>query len=125
MGHFKKLFDQKYVGSWDLEGHPSVSVTIGKVELEEMRSPKGSTVKKPVLYFIGSAKGLVLNTTNATIIANTHGNNTDAWPGKKLIMFATRCPAFGSWEDCIRIQGWIMINRKRIDYKPGMDKVPQ
>jgi hypothetical protein len=42
---------------------------------------------KPVLFFVGQPKGLVVNRTNATTITEAYGDDTDAWEGKQIVLF--------------------------------------
>lgn len=101
--HFRKLYDERFLGSWDLEGRDSAVVEIKEVKLEELRSQDGTTAKKPVLFFTRGKKGMVLNKTNAKEIAALFGNDTDGWVGKKIELFATKITAFGKEMDAIRV----------------------
>jgi len=47
---------------------------------------------------------VVLNKTNAKIIASLHGNETDDWPGKKIILYATEVDFRGEIVDAIRVR---------------------
>ncbi len=102
---FKKLFPGKYLRADDLEG--DTPVTMKSLGLEEINDEK-----KPVLYFGEQAKGLVLNKTNGNSIASLHGNETDDWPGKKIILYATEVDFRGEIVDAIRV-------RKRIPAQQG------
>ena len=42
---------------------------------------------KPVLYFAGSTKGLVLNKVNANALTALYGDETDDWAGKSVEVF--------------------------------------
>ena len=42
---------------------------------------------KYVLYFRGNKKGLVLNKTNAKVIAELHGDDLDDWIGKQITLY--------------------------------------
>ena len=102
--HYRKLFDERFIGSYDFEGKASVTVEIAGISVEELRDNSGTAVNKPVLTFKGAKKGLVLNKTVAKTIAELYGNNTDKWIGKKIVMFATTCQAFGETVECVRVQ---------------------
>ena len=106
MAHFRKLFDERFVGAWDFEGHDDATMTIKSIGIEEMRAQDGSTTKKPVLFFEESktGKGLVLNKTNAKTIAGMYGNDTNGWIGEKITIYATTCMAFGKEVECLRIR---------------------
>ena len=105
MSHFMKMFDGRFVGSWDLEGHDEVIVTIDDVivvEIHNMETNKPEN--KPALSFVKGKKGLVLNKTNARAIAEIYGADTDKWKGKKIALYATTCRAFGKQVECVRIK---------------------
>lgn len=104
MTHWKKLFDERFVGAWDFDDGNDVNCTIESLKHEQMRTQEGDDVEKPVLYMKGAKKGLVLNKTNAESIAKLYGNDTDGWMGKKITLYPTTCKAFGQTVDCIRIR---------------------
>jgi hypothetical protein len=60
--------------------------------------------EKTVLHFEGYKKGLVLNRTNATLIAGMHGTDVDQWIGKKIVLYATTTPFGGEIKPCIRVR---------------------
>jgi hypothetical protein len=73
-----------YTGRWlraeDLEGHEAL-VQIDKVHVHEL--PDGK--RKLALAFVGKAKQLLLNPTNARTIASILGTDeTDAWAGRRI-----------------------------------------
>ncbi len=47
----------------------------------------GDDDKKPVVYFTKARKGLVMNRTNAKVIAAAYGQDTDQWEDKEVILF--------------------------------------
>ena len=59
-----EAYPTKYISAPDLKGKEP-TVTIANVLMEDI----GSAEMKPVLYFQRKTKGLVLNKTNASIIA--------------------------------------------------------
>lgn len=77
-------FPSKYLKAADLDGQ-QVKVRINRYEIEEMTDHK----KKPVLYFGGQEKGLVLNKTNGTLIGANYGDEFDGWIGKEIVLFDT------------------------------------
>jgi len=104
MTHWRKMFDERFIGSWDFEGKPEGVVTIKSVQIEELQTQDGTSAKKPVLYFTKGKKGMVLNKTNARVIAELYGNDTDKWVGKSVALFATTCQAFGKTVECVRVK---------------------
>jgi len=112
------LYPNEYVAAADLieaqrkTGKTGVTLTIASVAVESLKTNRGSE-KKPIVRFKemearaakgGSpAKKLVLNKTNAKLIAKMHGFETEAWAGKQVTLFPTQCEAFGETVDCIRV----------------------
>lgn len=92
-------FPTKYLAASDLMGH-EVACTMSDVRYEIMPDDE----QKPVLYFQGKQKGLVLNKTNANVIAEQHGHETDEWNGKQIVLFPTQTDFGGRTVPCIRVK---------------------
>lgn len=92
-------FPSKYLKAADLQDRP-VNVLIDRVEIEDVADGE----RKPVLYFHGKAKGLVLNKTNARVIAAAHGDDTDAWEGQPLALFPAMVDFRGDTVEAIRVR---------------------
>lgn len=93
-----QMFPSNYIKAADLGGR-EVTVTIDRVEMEDLGSER-----KPVVYFRGKEKGLVLNKTNAQTIAHMHGGNTAKWPGKQIVLFSMLVSYQGENRPGIRIK---------------------
>lgn len=93
-------FPSKYIAAADLSGQ-DVPVTINRVDFEDVGQEKE---RRPVLYFDGKSKGLVLNKTNSFTIGDIHGPEMDAWPGKPITLFPTQTDFQGKQVACIRIR---------------------
>jgi hypothetical protein len=74
------------------------------VIMEELEDRDGEKMNKPVLYFQGATKGLVLNRTNWDRIALQHGDDSDKWPGKKIVLGTEIVTAFGETKPALRIR---------------------
>jgi hypothetical protein len=60
---------------------------------------------KPVLYFQGKDKGMVLNKTNSHMIASLTGSkDTDDWTGCQIRLYATETEFAGEMVECIRVK---------------------
>lgn len=93
-------FPSKYLAAADLNGKEP-QVTIDRVEMASFDD--GSS--KPAVYFVGHQKGVVLNKTNATNIAMVHGDDTDYWKGKNVILFTAWVDFQGKSVQAIRVRG--------------------
>lgn len=100
MPSVKDLFPSKFIAAGDLKNQDQL-VTIEKVVVEDIN---GEEEKKPVAYFAGVPKGMVLNKTNAMRIAELHGNDTDSWAGKTITIYPTETAFRGDMVECIRIR---------------------
>lgn len=97
------LFPSEYIGAVDLRGR-DVVVTIAKVELADLRMVGGKSQRKPIVYFTGAQKKLVMNKTNAGTIASLYGGKVEAWVGKKITLYPTRTRCGANTVDCIRVR---------------------
>jgi hypothetical protein len=77
-------FPSPFLKADDLQGK-DVTVTIDGVAMEEIGQGAQKSVK-PVLSFVGKEKGLVCNKTNWNTIIKLHGDETDNWQGKRIIL---------------------------------------
>lgn len=79
-----QAFPTKYIKADDIGQHRP-TVIIADVKLEDV----GDGDTKPVVYFHGKEKGMVLNKTNAEMIAHLYGDETDAWRGQSVDLYTT------------------------------------
>jgi hypothetical protein len=79
-------FPSDYLKSDDLNGR-EVLVTIKDCKMQELGQGKDKE-EKAVLYFQGKEKGMVLNKTNAGVLSDAFGDETDDWKGEEVILFA-------------------------------------
>lgn len=101
MADIRDAFPSKYLKASDLKGKP-VAVRIKRVDYEPVGQDKQV---KPILYFIGKDKGLVLNKTNCnTIISLTQSPDTDEWKGVSITIYPTETAFGGEQVECIRIK---------------------
>jgi len=91
-------FPSKYLKAADLNGGEAV-VTIKDCIMESLGEDR-----RPVLYFAGKEKGVVLNKTNATNISDAYGGDTDEWVGKKVVLYTAYVDFQGRSMEAIRIR---------------------
>jgi hypothetical protein len=96
------MFPNEYLSAPDLKGR-DVTVTIGRVERQTLKTNKGDE-SKWIILFSDAKKKLVLNKTNAQAIAKVHGSKAELWIGKKITVYPTTCQAFGAITDCVRVR---------------------
>lgn len=124
MPHYKRFFDNDYIGSFDL-GPGDHAVVIERVEQGELQIP-GTSAKerKPLVRFVGKKKPMVLNATNAKTIAAIYGTNTDEWVGKPIAIYATKTTFAGEEVDCIRVRPTPPAPRTKKNAPPAAPEPP-
>jgi hypothetical protein len=97
--NINEAFPSKYLKAADIpqEGQ---TVTIESIAEEEVGKDKEM---RPVLYFQGEDKGIILNKPNATNISKLYGYETDDWVGKKVQLGTTYVDFQGQSVEAIRI----------------------
>ncbi len=100
---YRGMFDREYLGAWDVAGR-DYTLEISRVVVAELTSEGNRKTRKPVVYFKDAQKGLALNKTNARTIAGLYGNDTRAWLGKRITLFATTTTFGRDTVECIRIR---------------------
>jgi len=103
MPDYRKMFDSEYLASWDLDA--DTTVTISKVVAGEVNGNKGGEkTKRPLVFFTGAKKAMVLNKTNGKLIAGMYGTKTEDWIDKKITLYVAQCEAFKETVDCLRVR---------------------
>lgn len=100
---YRAFYDNTYVRAWDLPVGRDVVMTIERVEGVEIKGVD-KTERRPVVYFKGAKKGLVLNKGMGKTIKGIYGARTSGWIGQTVALYATTCAAFGDTHDVIRIR---------------------
>lgn len=101
MANINDAFPSNYLKASDLKGTQPV-VTIDRVEFEPVGRQKEM---KPVIYFVGKEKGVVLNKTNSAKITGLVGSGeTDDWHGCQIRLFATMVEFAGDQVEAIRVK---------------------
>jgi hypothetical protein len=101
--NINSAFTSDYLKASDIpEGQP-INVRIERVDVEDLGQGKEKETK-PVLYFIGKTKGLVLNKTNANTLSGAFGPETDYWRNKAVQIVATEVEYQGKLVPALRIR---------------------
>lgn len=98
-----QLHPSLYLKAADIE--EDVSVVIQDLKMESMKDNEGNEEQKPVLFFLGFDKALVLNSTNKKrILAQHPAEDTDEWRGKRITLTKEWVEAFGKADWAIRVK---------------------
>lgn len=93
-------FPSKYLKASDLGGR-QITVKIDRVEIEEVGRDKE---RRPIIYFVGKQKGMVINKTNANKITQAYGQDTDYWVEQEVILFEAMVEYAGDTVPALRIK---------------------
>jgi hypothetical protein len=95
------MFPSKFLKASDIDVDYEVTIaevakdTVGQGDKEE---------EKHIVYFNEFDKGLVLNVTNGNLIAAQHGDDTDGWKGKKIVLTVEDVTFQGKVVPAIRVK---------------------
>ena len=95
-------FPSKYLKAADLNDKKPI-VTISHVEMEDVGQGENKEMK-PVIYFEGKEKGIVLNKTNSDVLATMYGDDTDEWKGEKVQLYEATVDFQGKRTAAIRMK---------------------
>ena len=114
-------FPSQYLKADDL-GTSKPIVTISHVEMEEVGEGK-----KPVLYFQGKGRGMVLNKTNKERLVEFMGSTeTDDWAGKKVRLVVEKVDYAGKRVPAIRIHELEQEKpAPKLEREPGEDDIDE
>lgn len=93
-----QAFPSDFLKAADLNGR-EVSVEMSHVEMKEFTGEQ-----KPVLYFTGKDKGMVLNKTNCNTICDIYGPDSSDWNGKTVTLFPAQTDYQGRQVACVRVK---------------------
>lgn len=94
-----EAYPSKYLKAGDLRGN-NVKVVIDRVVMEDIGDSE-----KPVIFFVGKEKGLVLNKTNANNIVILYGDEMDDWSAREIVLFPAMVDFQGRTVEAIRVRG--------------------
>lgn len=94
------LFPSNWLKADDFEQPRQLKIK--ELTMEELGEDKQ---KKPVVYFVGEPKGLVLNKTNFEAIVNAVGDEeTDNWIGQAVELYRATTQFRGMSTPCVRVR---------------------
>lgn len=98
-----EMYPSRFMKAEDFDEGEVRIVTIKSVEMEELGQGKDKQ-SKPVVMFRDAEKQLVLNKTNAAVIAKLYGDDSDDWLGKKIALTVIEVESFGDVVRAIRVK---------------------
>lgn len=103
--HWKKFCNPNYLGAWAFQPGEEKTVTIKEVRREIVDNPGGSGKEEcTVAYFSEDVKPLILNKTNAKMIAKVWGTPfIEDWAKRKITLKVKKVSAFGEMVDAVRV----------------------
>jgi hypothetical protein len=100
--NINSAFPSKYLKAADAE--EDLLLTVKGVKLESI-GQGAQAEQKPVVYFEEESKGMVLNKTNAKMIAKiARSEDTDDWKGTKVRVIATEVEYQGDLVMSLRVR---------------------
>lgn len=111
-------FPSKYLKADDLGGREA------RVIMDTVTYEKLGDDDKPILYFKGKEKGVVLNKTNANTISIAYGDDTDDWAGEEIILFSVMVDFQGKVGPAIRCRAPNAKDRRAAGASPRRDAAP-
>lgn len=118
-------FPSKYLKAADI-GEAKPTVVIDRVQMEAVGREQE---QRPVVYFTGKSKGVVLNKTNAKAIAQIAGTaETDDWSGVRVQLFVSMVDYGGESVEAIRVRAPKPASapapKPQPEPEPGVDEDP-
>ena len=114
-------FPSKFLKAADLNGG-DLPATISSLEWEEVGKDRTS---KPVVYFRGKVKPLILNGTNwDLIVKTTQKEDSDEWAGERICLYATEVQFGRDIVEAIRVRAAKPIKAGRSVTIDGSDDIP-
>lgn len=102
MTDVSELFPSKYLKAADAT--PALTLTIARVSQETMKNQEGKEEIKPVIWFLEKEKGMVLNRTNANILATQLGDKVENWTNQRVVLGTEMVTAFGDTKPALRFK---------------------
>lgn len=103
--HWKKLENPDYIGAYAFQPGEKKTVTISRVEREQIIGVEGKKSEETVVHFVEAEKPLILNVTNAKMISKHAGTPyIEQWSGIRIVLGVEKVKAFGDVVDAVRVQ---------------------
>lgn len=110
--HWKKLVDPRYIGAYALPNGDDITVTIERVQLENITMMGGKKEDHTICHLKGQ-KPMILNVTNSKSIHKLYGPFIEDWAGKQITLFASTAKMGGELVECLRIRPSVMVKKPK------------
>ena len=100
--NMSQAFPTKYLSANDVTDQ-GITVRIQSVQMEQVDQDTTKPAK-PVVYFQGEHRGMVLNVTNNNTIMDMYGADSDGWVGRDIVLFKTAVDFQGRMVNAIRVR---------------------
>lgn len=115
MPRVSEMFPSKFLKAADLQGQAHVLV-MDRLEYSNLAPENQPEDMKWVLFFQGKDRGLVLNVTNTKRLGEIHGEDTDDWSGKEIVLYPDKTDLKGQMVDCIRVRANMEVSREEVPF---------
>lgn len=104
--HWKKLTNPDFLGSWDFTKGEERSLTIARVNQQEVFNPSSSKKEMCMVgHFKENSKPMILNKTNCKMITKRSGTPyIEQWAGFGIVIGVDKVKAKGELVDALRIR---------------------
>lgn len=110
--HWKKLVNPDYLGAYSIEDGQDLILTIAKVENKMVVGADGKKEECMVCSFTDSPKPMILNSTNAKMIAKLLKTPyIEDWAGHKIQIGVESVKAFGEVVEALRVRKFLPAER--------------
>ena len=114
-----------YLKAAHLPAGKSVPATVDRIEFQTVHPRPGQEEIKPVMYFVGKQKGLILTSTNQDFLRATFGDEITASYGKAITLRAVHKIVAGRGCDTVIIGMPAQEKTSGPDNKPAQEgKLP-
>ena len=119
MPHWKKHFNYKYTGAYEMLPGEEKVLTFSRTADELVKNEKGEDNICFVAYFREVEKPLIINKVNSKAISKLYGPFDENWIGKQITVYVRSEKAFGELVDVLRVRPTIPKSTA-IDYSENI-----
>lgn len=115
MTHFRKLMNPNYLGTYSLDDGKDIVLTIDQCRQEVVQGSDGQKETCLVCHFREDVKPMILNSTNAKMIAKLLKTPyIEEWAGHRIQIGSEKVKAFGDVVDALRVRKQLPADEKPV-----------